>query len=716
MAVRGRNMGLHADPGNSTHLARLATAEVGWLRTWAWAEYPWLCSTPDSTSSRGTLSTATVASELHGVFTGTSLQVIYPFLGVPRSVNPRGGTGAGAAGDGSYHRFATTSAGRAQTAADAATIAQALFAGYEDRGIFEVWNEPNILAFSRDQGYLGGAESTAAVYAAMLADIVDAVRAALPTLPIMLGSPAARGDMNSRGTGEAATYLGDTYSIAILDWLLAHRPGSMPDLFGFHPYIYTQGWLASLDSNGVLSSSPYTSKGWNGVLQQDAIATYMQGAGFANRDALLGTGTGAARCSRKPLPTEYGGPSRDPLHDVDPDQRFDEQWQAQHDREHLEVFAYRQAIGACHPVAVRYTSVDTAAPTASSATADYHDYMGLFRQDGSHKPALDAWLVWARKPLDDGSNPNAPVVVPKEPPSPAVQGEFLGAPTLYTITATGQLPLERSDFTQERAFTRDEQHPQRNLCRGVLVLGGLGGYLPGGITAAGLLSGSRQVWRAIAHALTRRPGQPNGYTFLGLAAQTGVAPAGWGNDSSMAVLDQAIDYLQGNGLLGGANGGKVALVGESMGHCTAFNYALRNPDKVAGVLGLNGVCSLEYHWNGGVDNILIPPGHGGCPSAIAQAYGLGTPVVGSSLDATVKAQRDPLTRAHEMAGFPWGFSYGLGDTVVGRETVDAFIAAKGGVDEFSLIRQTDNPPGEGSHSTMFLEEWELYAWLETCAW
>jgi hypothetical protein len=719
MAVRGRNMGLHADPGNATHLARLATAEVGWLRTWAWAEYQWMCSTPDSTSSRGTLDTSTEAAELHAVFNTTALSVMYPFLGVPRAVNPRCGSGSGSAGDGSYHRYAVTPAARALYAADAATVAQDFFGGFEGRGVFCIWNEPNIDAFSRDlfytpSGGVQGEEATAAVFAHMAADAIAAVRAAVPGLPIGLELGAARGDMNNRGSGLSASYLGDTFGFAIMAWLIVNRPDAMPDLAMFHPYIYTTGDAASLDANGVRSSSPYTSKGWNGILQMDSLQAALAGMGCANRDVLLGTGTGAGRCSRKLLGTEYGGPSREPAHNVSGDQWFTEGWQATHDREYQEVIAFRQAIGNYHGVQVRYTSVDTASATAGSATADLHDYFGLFRQDGTHKPALDTWLTWARKPLDDGVPPDPPIVVPVDPPSPAVSNAFTGPATVYSVVGTGLVP---GDFTnQDRCWTRDEQHARRNICRGVLILGGLGGWGPQCSPGALMTPGGTQLWHAICHAMTRRPGQPDGYTFLGIAGQTGVSPTGWGDDSSMTVVEDAIAQFQANGIMGGAAPGKVALIGGSMGHCTAFNYAVRHPEQVAGVIGFNPACSLEYHWNGGIDNILEPPGHGGTPGSIAQAYSLPGPPYAAALDATVKAERDPLTRIPELASMPWGLSYGLDDTVVDRSTVDAFIAAKGGPDAFVWITQSTAPPGVGTHITNYVGVTELIGVLDALAW
>jgi pimeloyl-ACP methyl ester carboxylesterase len=70
----------------------------------------------------------------------------------------------------------------------------------------------------------------------------------------------------------------------------------------------------------------------------------------------------------------------------------------------------------------------------------------------------------------------------------------------------------------------------------------------------------------------------------------------WGNDASTDTLDAAITYVQANPGEFQMASGKVVLIGQSMGHVTACNYARRFPTKVAGIIGAAGATDVDYHY------------------------------------------------------------------------------------------------------------------------
>ena len=690
--TRGVNMGIHLDPSSGTERTRALGYPAGWGRWWAVWEYPWLCSTPDSTTSRGTLTVSQIGSA-HATMHAGGMKMMGGLLGVPAYVNARSNSSR-------RHIFAVTPTGRARLAADVALIA-----GQFDPAntIFSLWNEPNIEDFSQDQTYNGGAESTAAVYAAMAADCVDAIRAAVPGLPISLGDFAGRGDLY----GAADPYCGTTFALAVVDWLLANRPGSMPDLIGFHPYCFGgdgrigpgqdyRGKNAGLDENGVQTSDPRTVKGWNGHVQAYALHQGLVARGCPKRDTLVGTGSGAARLSAKLLITEYGEPSEDAP--VLPDRPYDQVWQHDHAETEQAVLSWYEALGAYHPIQVRFSSWEYAAP----GTGAWGDHYGDHDSSQNPKAAASVFTTWAAIPL--GTDPTDPPVSPVLPRPAAVSSRITGPPSIYGLSGDGLItPGEPS----ERAFTRDERRGQRQDCRGVVFLNGAGGFGLAVTPGAHVIGVVDDLTAAVEYVLKARPGQPEGYTFLGTTPGNGAH--GWAADARLNALTTDLAAFQGLGPMGGALPGKVALIGVSMGHLTAVNYALRNPTKIAGVLGLMPVCDLVYHYNGGVETGLAT---GGFPTEINQAYGLSTSPNAPVLNATVKAQRDPVTRASELAGIPWGLSWNLDDFVVAHTTVEAFIAAKGGADQFTFLERHDT----GTHVNAQITGPQLLDFLDSLAW
>lgn len=692
--TRGVRMGVHLDPTSSTERSRVFASGAGWGRWWAVWEYPWLCSTPDSTSSRGTLTVSPIGTN-HGLMHAGGIKMMGGLLGVPAYVNARSNSSR-------RHIFAVTAQGRSRLAADAAIIA-----GQFDPAntIFSLWNEPNIESFSQDQTYNGGAESTAAVYAEMVADCVDAIRAAVPGLPISLGDFAGRGDAYSPTPDP---YRGHEYALAVVDWLIANRPGSMPDLIGFHPYVFGgngrvgpgqdyRGQLAPLDENGIPTSDPRTVKGWNGHVQAYLLHQGLVARGCPKRDDLLGSGSGAARLSAKLLITEHGEPSEDAP--ALPDRPYDEAWQEAHAEVDQQVIAWYQALQAYHPIYVRFSSWDYVAKGSGA----WGDHYGDHDSTNAPKAAAAVFTRWAA--VEDGTDPVQPPVVPELPRAAAVNERITGPPSVYSLFGVGQITANQP---VERVYTRDERRSRTGFARprGVIFLNGASGFAPG-ISPGGHAGVVRELAAAVEFCVKARPGMAEGYTFLGVTP--GAAAHTWGNDAAQSALATDLAAFQGSGICGGAAAGKVALIGVSMGHLTAFNYAVRHPANVAGVLGLIPVCSLVAHYNGGVETGLAS---GGWPTEINQAYGLSTSPNAATLDATVKAQRDPITRAAEVAGIPWGLTWNADDFIVPTSSVEAFIVAKGGTDLFTFLQR--NPTGDHTHPQITGEQ--LLEFLDSLAW
>lgn len=700
MTLRGTRMGVHLDPiADSAALTQAVSIGARWIR-WQTQEWQWL----QPNSSPASLNVSTLVTGNNNVYAAaTGMRVIMPFLGVPVWVVPdlyQGNwvsstpytVGQSVLSGGNLYkcvlahtnhvppnatywdpigakRFPTDNAGRSATAAAAVTFAGTLNPA---KSIFELWNEPNIVRPFNDQG------QGPTVFAQMVADMVDAVRSAYPTLPLMLGSIAARGDTNY---APDAAWTMPGFGLAAIDWLLANRPNSLPDLIGCHPYGFADGKLAGLDSAGFQTSDPRTNKGWAGHVQAKLFSDGLVARGFPRSGALL---KGAGKPSASLVVTEYGEPSEGT--DV-PAGTYDQNWQQSHTYLDTAQIISLQDQGVYHPEAsIRYTLRDRQ-PTGTGVG---DDHLGDHFQDGSTKVASAIFPIFAGATLTD---PVTPPDTGKVTDHPVTSDSV---PSIYCYVAD----------TYERLYTRDEQYPRDNVCRGVMVMHGAGG-LPGGMISPQADRGvSKGFWRAIAYVLDARPGRPNGYTFF---ASSHGGPHTWGNAAAMTGVDADLALFQGSGAqLGGARPGKVALMGLSMGHCTAFNWAVRNPTKVAGVFGALPVSSLPYHYNGGIETGL---GSGAWPREIETAYGLAAN--GTVLDATVKAQRDPTTRAAELATMPWGLYANADDFIVVPGTVDGFIAAKGGPSNFLYLRR----PATGNHtSTAEMTGPDLLDFLDRCAW
>lgn len=67
----------------------------------------------------------------------------------------------------------------------------------------------------------------------------------------------------------------------------------------------------------------------------------------------------------------------------------------------------------------------------------------------------------------------------------------------------------------------------------------------------------------------------------------------WGNANGQTRLGQAVTWLQTATTGGGAKSGTVILVGESMGHVLAMNWAQAHASSVACIVGMIPVCDLD---------------------------------------------------------------------------------------------------------------------------
>lgn len=132
----------------------------------------------------------------------------------------------------------------------------------------------------------------------------------------------------------------------------------------------------------------------------------------------------------------------------------------------------------------------------------------------------------------------------------------------------------------------------------------------------------------------------------------------WGNPTAVARIASGRTYLQGIG----ARAGKIALLGQSMGHVAAMNYAAANLANVACVLSSMGVADLDHIHS-----------QSAYLASINTAYG------GSWSQAANGATSNPLTQAQagKYAGLPWRGYVGSADTVAPPAQAQALAAAIG---------------------------------------
>lgn len=135
----------------------------------------------------------------------------------------------------------------------------------------------------------------------------------------------------------------------------------------------------------------------------------------------------------------------------------------------------------------------------------------------------------------------------------------------------------------------------------------------------------------------------------------------WGNDSCMTRMDAAWTYLTNTVK---THPSKLGIIGRSMGHVSAVNYANRHPTRVKWVMSLMGICDLN-------DLYLNHPTTG-FKASIDAAY-----PAGSSLWNT--ANYNPIVNAGaKFSKLPWMGMYGQLDTTSLPAIAQAFAADIGG--------------------------------------
>ena len=145
----------------------------------------------------------------------------------------------------------------------------------------------------------------------------------------------------------------------------------------------------------------------------------------------------------------------------------------------------------------------------------------------------------------------------------------------------------------------------------------------------------------------------------GLVGGSGITSSeSWGNDNAISRVADAVASAQ--SLTGmGAKSDKVVLMGGSMGGCVAAAYARANPGKVAGLLLLRPVSSLQDF---GTRNGF---------AGINAAYG------GTYSDSTHGPTHSAVQFAGQLTGFPVVIYAASDDAVVAYSTVQTVATASG---------------------------------------
>jgi hypothetical protein len=132
----------------------------------------------------------------------------------------------------------------------------------------------------------------------------------------------------------------------------------------------------------------------------------------------------------------------------------------------------------------------------------------------------------------------------------------------------------------------------------------------------------------------------------------------WGNATAMNAIAAARTAL----IAAGAKNGPMGLVGASMGHDNAIQYANAHLANVACIAGIIGLCDVGNLYS---TNALAQA------ASIAAAWGVTYP-------AALPAGAEIKGLAAGLRGLPWQMWCSDGDTVIPIATVQAFGAAIGG--------------------------------------
>lgn len=171
------------------------------------------------------------------------------------------------------------------------------------------------------------------------------------------------------------------------------------------------------------------------------------------------------------------------------------------------------------------------------------------------------------------------------------------------------------------------------------------------------------------------------YQFLRAVAEAGYLVISgdfggnlWGNDTAHAQIGATITYAQGS--LGG-KAGKVAIIGTSMGGCTALSYGARYPAQVVCIVAVGPACDLT----------LMDPKFG----TVDLAYG------GAYSDTVHGPDHNPQKMATlgKYSSMPVRIWYGDTDTVVAPSLITDLKTA---IDTNSTNPQCAITPVSGGHA------------------
>jgi pimeloyl-ACP methyl ester carboxylesterase len=163
----------------------------------------------------------------------------------------------------------------------------------------------------------------------------------------------------------------------------------------------------------------------------------------------------------------------------------------------------------------------------------------------------------------------------------------------------------------------------------------------------------------------------------------------WGNDSCMTRMDAAVTYLTGTVK---ANPNKLGIIGRSMGHVAAVNYAIRHPTTVKWILSMMGICDLN--------DLYLNHAGTGFKASIDAAYPSGTS------QWNVSNYNPIVNAAAKMAKIPWQGWYGQLDTTSLPALAQSFAGAFGG--DLHMI-------ADGDHSWGQVSEWDIPGIARFCS-
>lgn len=161
-------------------------------------------------------------------------------------------------------------------------------------------------------------------------------------------------------------------------------------------------------------------------------------------------------------------------------------------------------------------------------------------------------------------------------------------------------------------------------------------------------------------------------------------PTTWGNDASVAAIDQLWSLMQARW---GVPSDKLLLLAGSMGNLTAFNYLRANPTKVAAIAGILPVVDLAFIHDAN-------PEANADPAEVEAAYG------GLAAYQAALPTHSPVI--HKASGSPSAIWYSTSDPIALPATALQFAADVGA---------TATSLGAVGHSFNGLDRTAVAGWL-----